>query len=179
MKTSFAALVCSAILTIGAAASLSAAEHPRSSREVVLEYNRLMNAGKWQDALELFSDDTAHHGGSSQDSVQRTVTGREQRRQVLEDIFTTFPDWRMDIIEIIAERDLVVMRANVTGTHLGIQRMNVNGGTLIGVPPTGKRFKVLHTHWYRVRDGRIIEHWANRDDLGMTRQLGLLPPAPK
>ena len=27
----------------------------------------------------------------------------------------------------------------------------------------------------RVRDGKIIEHWANRDDVGMMQQLGLLP----
>jgi hypothetical protein len=29
---------------------------------------------------------------------------------------------------------------------------------------------------YRVLDGKIGEHFANRDDLGMMRQLGLLPP---
>jgi lactoylglutathione lyase len=28
---------------------------------------------------------------------------------------------------------------------------------------------------YRVRDGKIVEHWACRDDLGQLRQLGLLP----
>jgi hypothetical protein len=27
-------------------------------------------------------------------------------------------------------------------------------------------------------DGEIVEHFANRDDVGMMRQLGLLPPAP-
>jgi hypothetical protein len=27
----------------------------------------------------------------------------------------------------------------------------------------------------QVRGGQIIEHFANRDDLGMTQQLGLLP----
>jgi putative transposase len=29
---------------------------------------------------------------------------------------------------------------------------------------------------YRVLDGKIAEHFANRDDVGMMRQLGLLPP---
>jgi hypothetical protein len=36
----------------------------------------------------------------------------------------------------------------------------------------------LHIHWYKVRNGKIVEHTANRDDIGMMRQLGLLPPAP-
>ena len=31
---------------------------------------------------------------------------------------------------------------------------------------------------FPLEDGRIIEHWANRDDLGMARQLGWIPPYP-
>jgi hypothetical protein len=29
-----------------------------------------------------------------------------------------------------------------------------------------------------MRDGKIAEHFANRDDIGMLRQLGLFPPLP-
>jgi hypothetical protein len=32
--------------------------------------------------------------------------------------------------------------------------------------------------WFRLEDGLIIEHWANRDDLGLVRQLGWIPPSP-
>jgi hypothetical protein len=41
-------------------------------------------------------------------------------------------------------------------------------------PGTGR----TQSHWFRLEDGRIIEHWANRDDLGMARQLGWIPPSP-
>ena len=27
-------------------------------------------------------------------------------------------------------------------------------------------------------DGKVIEHWANRDDLGTAVQLGWVPPSP-
>jgi hypothetical protein len=47
---------------------------------------------------------------------------------------------------------------------------------LVGVQPTGRTFEVQHIHMYRVLDGKIAEHFANRDDVGMMRQLGLLPP---
>ncbi|MDE1853287.1 MAG: ester cyclase [Thaumarchaeota archaeon] len=37
---------------------------------------------------------------------------------------------------------------------------------------------VQHIHLFRVVDGKIVEHWANRDDLGAARQVGreLGPP---
>ena len=47
-------------------------------------------------------------------------------------------------------------------------------------PPTGRRFAVTQTHWLRLADaGQVLEHWANRDDLGMARQLGWVPPSPR
>jgi hypothetical protein len=45
-------------------------------------------------------------------------------------------------------------------------------------PPTGRPFAMSQSHWFLMGDGRIIEHWANRDDLGMARQLGWIPPTP-
>jgi predicted ester cyclase len=45
-------------------------------------------------------------------------------------------------------------------------------------PPTGRRFETTQTHWLRVVDGKVVEHWANRDDLGMAKQLGWAPPSP-
>jgi predicted ester cyclase len=39
------------------------------------------------------------------------------------------------------------------------------------MPPTGKRYEIEEIHWFRVRDGRIAEHWHQADFLGMQRQL--------
>jgi len=40
--------------------------------------------------------------------------------------------------------------------------------------PSGKTFRVKHIHRFRLRDGKIVEHIAVRDDLGMFQQLGHL-----
>jgi hypothetical protein len=45
-------------------------------------------------------------------------------------------------------------------------------------PPTGRTFATTQTHWFRLRDGKAIEHWANCDDLGTATQLGWAPPSP-
>jgi predicted ester cyclase len=90
----------------------------------------------------------------------------------------TFPDWKMEILDLVAEGDVVVARCRVSGTHKGVGKRPVNGALLMGAEPTGRRFEVQHIHWYRVRDGKITDHFTNRDDLGMTQQLGLLPAKP-
>lgn len=45
-------------------------------------------------------------------------------------------------------------------------------------PPKRRRFAATQTHWFRVAQGQVVEHWANRDDLGMGEQLGWTPPTP-
>ncbi len=44
------------------------------------------------------------------------------------------------------------------------------------MPPTGKRFSSRQSHWYRVVDGKLAEHWATRDDLPTMLQLGVIQP---
>ena len=43
------------------------------------------------------------------------------------------------------------------------------------VPPTGESFAVQQVHWFRVADGKVAQHSAVRDALGMLRQLGVIP----
>jgi predicted ester cyclase len=116
---------------------------------------------------EFFADQVLNHGFPGD---------RETVRGVLQDILTTFPDAKFDPVQILAEGDWVVARCMFSGTHKGVGRHPfVHAGLLFGVPPTGKSFHTQHIHMFRMRDGLIVEHWANRDDVGMARRLGLLP----
>jgi len=144
---------------------------------IVRQHLALVNAGKWQEASEFLAIDVRHHLGSWQGGAEGVVEGRAALARNFEDIFRTFPDWRMDIVELVTHGDDVIVRCRVSGTHRGVSRSKVNAGFLYGVQPTGKRFEVQHIHWYKVRDGKIADHYANRDDAGMARQLGLLPPS--
>jgi predicted ester cyclase len=45
----------------------------------------------------------------------------------------------------------------------------------MGLPPSGKSYAVSEIHIFRLRDGRIVEHWREADTMGMMRQLGALP----
>jgi predicted ester cyclase len=91
-----------------------------------------------------------------------------------------FSDLRWDIHDVAADGDLVAVHSTMSGRHTGPFAQYDGAGAVIEVmPPTGRAFSAAQTHWFRHSDGKIIEHWANRDDLAMARQAGRVPPSPR
>ena len=120
----------------------------------------------------------AQNRGDARTAFELTAGGFNERiAAAFADLLHTFPDWHWKIIDTVAESDAVVTMALASGTHLGAARFPLNGGLMVGAEPTGKRFEALHIHWHRLRDGKMAGDDRTRDDIGMTRQLGLLPPA--
>jgi predicted ester cyclase len=72
---------------------------------------------------------------------------------------------RAEIEDEICEGDKVVARVTMHGRHVG---------EFLGKPPTGKEYAVEHIHIWRLEDGKVIEHWSVRDDLGQALQPGLI-----
>ena len=48
--------------------------------------------------------------------------------------------------------------------------------TVEAMAPTGKGFSAHQSHWFRVEDGKLVEHWATREDLPTMLQLGIIQP---
>jgi predicted ester cyclase len=136
------------------------------NKSVVRDFQEKIDKGDIVGALENFAENAENHGRKANKQIFRLI---------LEDIGRTFPDTKTEILDIVAEGDSVVVRTKVSGTHMGRGKLPINGGLLAGVPPTGKHYEIQHIHWFKLRDGKIIAHWANRDDVGMMQQLGLLP----
>ena len=89
-----------------------------------------------------------------------------------------FDDLAFEIHDAVAEGDLVVVHNTMSGRQTGVATIYGDGGRLEqAMPATGKRFATTQTHWFRLRDGLIVEHWANRDDQGTAMQLGWIPPS--
>jgi predicted ester cyclase len=83
-----------------------------------------------------------------------------------------------EIHDVVAEDDLVVIHNTMSGRHTGVFTIyGPNGEITQAMPPTGRQFATTQTHWMRVKDGKVIEHWANRDDQGTAMQLGWVPPS--
>jgi predicted ester cyclase len=90
-----------------------------------------------------------------------------------------FADLHYDIHYAVADGDLVAVNSTMNGRHVGTFVVYREDGQIdAAFPPTGKTFAMAQSHWFRVKDGKIFEHWATRDDLGQARQLGWVPPNP-
>ncbi|HEY1776864.1 MAG TPA: ester cyclase [Solirubrobacteraceae bacterium] len=78
-----------------------------------------------------------------------------------------FPDFTMEIVELIAEGETVVGHFKCSGTHEGEWR---------GVPATGRRFEqVDEVYIFKVRDGRLVSALGVEDNLSRLSQLGIFP----
>ena len=80
---------------------------------------------------------------------------------------TAFPDLNATVEDVIAEGDKVVTRVTFRGTHQGeIEEFG---------PPTGRQVEIKGISISRIEGGKIVEDWDSYDDLGVMRQLGLVP----
>jgi predicted ester cyclase len=94
-------------------------------------------------------------------------------------LHAAFSDLRWEIHDVVEDGDLVVLHATMSGNHSGpFVGYGPDARPKIAFPPTGRTFATTQTHWFRIADQKVIEHWANRDDRGMGEQLGWTPPSP-
>ncbi|HEU0000336.1 MAG TPA: ester cyclase [Ktedonobacteraceae bacterium] len=124
-------------------------------------YEQLFNQGNLSVADEVIAPDFINHNATPGSSNR----GPESMRQLITMLSTAFPDMHYTIEELVAEGDTVVARVTVSGTHRG---------PFQGLPPTGRSFRQDQMHFIRFRDGKVVEHRAVRDDLGVMRQLGVI-----
>ena len=90
-------------------------------------------------------------------------SGPEGQKAIARLFRTAFPDLQMTIDLLIAESDLVMGRWTTQGTHTG---------EWAGVSPTGKHAIFSGVNIFRIANGKVVELWNHRDDLGLMEQLG-------
>ncbi|AGZ43973.1 ester cyclase [Actinoplanes friuliensis] len=92
---------------------------------------------------------------------------------------SAFAELAFDIHETAASDDLVVVHCTMSGRQVGpFVTYDEHGRVAQAFPATGRQMAVTHTHWTRMRDGLVFEHWANRDDMSQALQLRWVPPTP-
>ena len=121
------------------------------------------SGGRLDVADELVADTVVEH----QNFGPGHADGPEGVKAVIASLRKAFPDFRLEIQELVVTGDTAWSRNVATGTiH----------GSFMGHPPTGRSMRVDVIDVVRVQDGRIVEHWGVPDRLGALMQLGLVAP---
>ena len=77
-----------------------------------------------------------------------------------------FPLYQVIADDMIAEGDQVAVKARLVGTHQGEYN---------GIPATGRTVDVPFHITYRIKDGKIVDHWMVMDSMVFLQQLGIVP----
>ena len=89
--------------------------------------------------------------------------------EALKGLFTAyraaFPDLNLEIDDLVAADEKVVISFTLTGTHKG---------DLMGIAATDKRVKVHGVVMSRFAEGKIVDEWEILDQLTLFEQLGVV-----
>jgi steroid delta-isomerase-like uncharacterized protein len=132
-----------------------------NTRVIHRYFEEVWNQGKLEVLDELLARDYVNHSSSIPDPAP----GPAGVKPIVAAMRHAFPDLQYRINQLVAGDDAVAVRVTLSGTHRG---------DFFGNAPTGKRFEVTQTNIERFRDGKIVEHWRNTDELALLRQLGLV-----
>ncbi|MBI3241904.1 MAG: ester cyclase [Chloroflexi bacterium] len=136
-----------------------------ANKAIVRRYREIYNTSQLDRLEEVLTADFTPHATFP----GMPWNGLESARQVHMMTKAIFPDLHTATEDLIAEGDLVVERWTQTQTHSG-------GPFFIGnIPPSGKRITTTGISIYRIKGGKIVEHWADMDFLGVLQQVGAVP----
>jgi steroid delta-isomerase-like uncharacterized protein len=130
---------------------------PEAMKTLVKGYIQVFNDGNLAAYDEVMAPNFRAHFSNEEKAALRQ--GIERAR-------LAFPDLHVTIDDQIVENDKVVTRWTARGTHQG---------TYLGVPATGKKMEQTGINITQIADGKIVAEWSRADDVGILRQLGILP----
>ena len=118
--------------------------------------DEVLTAGRVETIDELVAPDFVSH------TWDMTDAGRDKLKDTTPQMHQRLTDVSMTVEDLVMEGDQVVARLTSTATPTG---------DFMGVPAAGKRYTIGEIHWFRLREGQLVEHWHQIDGLGLMRQL--------
>ena len=135
------------------------------NKEIIRKYFKAIDEeGKTANAEilnEFLSEDFIEH-----DPAPGIPPTRDGWKQLFKMFAEATPGYHV-IDDLIAEDDKVVAHITAYGKHVG---------TIFGIPATNKEFSMKGIVIWRLKNGKITEHWAQNDMVGMMIQLGVMQP---
>jgi steroid delta-isomerase-like uncharacterized protein len=133
-----------------------------ANKELSRRFTELFSTGDEVLADEILSAEVVFHGTAGDGELR----GVDALKGFVVGYRRAFPDAQSTVEDQVAEGDKVVTRWRARGTHRG---------ELGPIAATDRPFEMDGVTMERIEEGRIAEVWVARDELGLLRQLGVLP----
>lgn len=149
------------------------------AERLVREQFQVIENGDLELALTNVTADYINHR-----SVHEPLAARLRGPQALQAtanwLRRAFSDIRFEIhdIAVVGDRAVAWVTMHAVNTGPFVVHDSPDGTVTEVFPPTGRSFSTRQVHWFRINDGAIAEHDAVRDDLGMAKEAGWIPPRP-
>jgi steroid delta-isomerase-like uncharacterized protein len=128
---------------------------PGSPEDVARRWFAALNKHDANALASLVVPDVVDHSGLSRSHGQ----GQEGHRGLVRELCNTLPDWRSRIESVTTDGDLVTIR------HTGRASPPRGYSNIIG-GDTNQPLEFEMVSTVRVRNGKIVEHWANSGPFG-------------
>ena len=92
---------------------------------------------------------------------------RDGFKKDMANFFIAFPDLNVKTNIIVTDTMYSVVHSTLTGT---------NTGSMMGMPPTGKKVSVDGIDIIQFVNGKAVEHWGLYDQMKFMTQMGMMPP---
>ena len=148
---------------VAAAAAIPDAAEAEDAGAVVERFAAALSAHDMAAFADLFAEDYVNHQRSA--AAPAPPAGKSPKQATLaffQARLTGIPDLRVGIETSLASGDKAAASFVYEGAH---------GGVYYGVAPTGRPMRFTSCDIFRVRDGRIAEHWGMGDIAGVLAQL--------
>jgi len=119
-------------------------------------FEEIFNQGRFQVADEIYAKDFVNHGLHRNADLQEDQAAVHAEKKA-------FPDLKMTVDLMVAERDFVTVVWVFRGTH--------TGAGYDGLPPTGVKLEFRGITVWRIVDGKIRDEWTSFDQLPLVLQL--------
>lgn len=129
--------------------------HIAEKKELVSQFIHLMQTKAFDRFEEIIAKDYKQHNPL----VKQGLAGIQEGASWF---LTLFPDLSATIEEIVVEEDLIVARITWAGTH---------SAELFGIPGSGIKASWTSTDWWRIENGKLVEHWDVVDWQGLITQI--------
>lgn len=122
-------------------------------------FGQAVNSNNLSDIKELVADDCVDH-----DPAPGQVRGPQGYIALFSQMIAAFPDFAIDVEQMVADEEKVAFAYTITGTHRG---------EFFGVPATGRRVRARGLQISRFNsDAKMVERWGSSDQLGILQQIG-------